>query len=98
MTRDGQMQMVLTQIRPILTMVNEGKALSWTINYRRATDPWLESTTTEWERKHHQIVRNDEYFWIWERETGDLLYTVNVTGDSVLTAASELMNLLARKF
>lgn len=98
MTRDGQMQMVLTQIRPILQVIDASKELSWNIIYRRATDPWLESTTTEWERKYHQIVRNDEYFWIWERETGDLLYTINVTGDSLVTAASELMNLLARKF
>ena len=98
MTRDGQMQMILTQMRPVLQVIDASKEYSWNIIYRRATDPWLESTTTEWERKHHQIVRNDEYFWIWERETGDLLYTINVTGDSVLTAASELMNLLARKF
>lgn len=98
MTRDEQMQMVLTQIRPILTMVNEGKALGWDVNYHRATSPWLEAVTTEWERRYHTVISGDEYFWIWERETGDLLYTINVTGDSVLTAASELMNLLARKF
>lgn len=98
MTRDGQMQMIVTQMRPVLQVIDAPKEYSWNIIYRRATDPWLESTTTEWERQYHQIVRNDEYFWIWERETGDLLYTINVTGDSVLTAASELMNLLARKF
>ena len=98
MTRDEQMQMVLTQIRPILTMVNEGKALSWTINYRLATSPWLEAATSPWDRSYHHITPGDEYFWIFDGVTGDLLYTVNVTGDSVLTAASELMNLLARKF
>lgn len=102
MTRDEQMQMVLDQIRPILKEVNAGKEDSWYMAYGRAASPWLEATTTEWERKYHQIVRNDEYFWIWNTDTGDqpweLLYAVNVTGDSLVTAASELMNLLARKF
>ena len=39
-----------------------------------------------------------EYIYIREVDTGALLYAVEVTGDSVITALSELMDLLSRKF
>ena len=92
------MQMIVTQMRPVLQVIDAPKEYSWKIIYHRATEDWLESAVSVWERQYHHLVPGGEYFWIWERETGDLLYTVNVTGDSVLTAASELMDLLARKF
>ena len=59
---------------------------------------------TEWQRQRCGILTGDEYFFVWDRspdwDTDDpeLLYAVCVTADSVLTAAAELMNLIARKF
>ena len=38
-----------------------------------------------------------EYIFIFDNE-GNKLYSIDVTADSVLTALSELMNLLARKY
>ena len=56
------------------------------------------SRYTEYQRKHHQIVTGGEYFLFWEEETGHLLYVKDVTADSALTAAAEMMCLAARKF
>ena len=56
------------------------------------------SRYTEYQRKHHQIVTGGEYFLFWEEETGHLLYVKDVTADSALTAAAEMMCLAAKKF
>ena len=42
------------------------------------------------------VINEDEYFLI--SRGGTLLYVVDVTADSILTAAHELMALIARKF
>ena len=55
---------------------------------------------TPWQMYYHGIKSGIEYFLIYEPdpETGrHLLYTVNVSRDSCLTAASELMDLASRK-
>lgn len=52
-------------------------------------------------RQLHHITANDEYFLILDRIHGEkffLMYAVNVSGDSVLTATAELLSLIARKF
>lgn len=64
------------------------------ITYRRETDESV-NDFTEWAQKYHGIVSGQEYFYVWR---GGLLYAVNVSADSYLTAADELMGLLARKF
>lgn len=59
---------------------------------------------TEWERKRMAIRTGDEYFLVydyapdWNTDKPDLLYAVNVSIDSFLTAANELLDLLSRKF
>jgi hypothetical protein len=59
---------------------------------------------TEWERERNELFIGHEYFLIWEVpdpyaiDPFHLLYAVNVSADSVLTAVSELMNLVSRKF
>ena len=53
---------------------------------------------TEWQRELKRIYAGSEYFHIWDGRSGSLLYAVNVTSDSLLTAASELMQLIANKF
>ena len=57
-----------------------------------------------WDRKRFALRTGEEYFFVWETNRPDiadpngLLYVVIVTGDSLLTAASELMSLASQKF
>lgn len=69
------------------------------ITFRKVDDEYLEEFS-EWSRQYHGIRTGEELFFIWEPiENGrSLLYTVNVTGDSLLTAAEELMDLVSKKF
>ena len=59
---------------------------------------------TEHNRKWLNLFAGEEYFLVCEiapdgkHFTNGLLYAVNVSGDSLLTAAEELMSLVARKF
>lgn len=50
----------------------------------------------DFQRRYHGILTGNEYFMI--EEPGALLYAVNVTGDSLMTAAAELMALVGKKF
>lgn len=49
-----------------------------------------------WQREKFRLIRGDEYFFISQGPA--LLYVVNVTADSILTAARELMDKIAQKF
>lgn len=59
---------------------------------------------TDFQRRYHRLIAGEEYFLVWETPDPDsvdpraLLYAVCVTGDSLLTAAGELMELVSRKF
>jgi len=65
------------------------------IGYRKETDESV-NDYTEWGRERLGILSGQEYFFI--SRPGELLYAVNVTADSVLTAAMELMTRIANKF
>lgn len=73
------------------------------IEYVKPTDHDIERYT-EWERKRNALRTGDEYFLVWDTDPhwdtdrADLLYAVNVSIDSLLTAAYELLELLHRKF
>ena len=64
------------------------------ITYRRETEESVKDYT-DWGRKRFGIHSGFEYFYVWR---GEMLYAVDVTADSPLTAADELMRLLAAKF
>lgn len=53
----------------------------------------------EWDRQYHHIFPDLEYIMVYETFNGEksLLYAVNVEGDSLLTAAWELLDLASRK-
>lgn len=51
---------------------------------------------TQWQRQKFILIGGDEYFFICR--AGELLYVVNVSGDSILTAAKELITKIADKF
>ena len=59
---------------------------------------------TDWQCQKNKLFIGYEYFLIWEVpdtyaiKPYHLLYAVNVSADSVLTAVAELMNLVYRKF
>lgn len=52
---------------------------------------------SEFEKQYHKIRLGDEYILIYDPE-GILLYAINVTYDSMLTAVDEAMRLIAAKF
>lgn len=57
------------------------------------------SRFTDWDKRYHGLHTGEEYYFIYANDEPDhLLYVVNVTSDSLTTAAYELMDLLARKF
>ena len=55
---------------------------------------------TDYQREYHHIVTGSEYFLIWDigKEKPHLLYVKDVTANSALTSAAELMEVAARKF
>lgn len=73
------------------------------IEYIRPNDESIKRFT-QWERERNHIRTHDEYYLVWDdspdwnTDKPDLLYAVNVSIDSYLTAANELLDLLSRKF
>ena len=85
----------LISVERILKQARPDKKLELT--YTRETSQTVNSFT-DFQRQYFGIRPREEYIYVFDLETGDLLYAVNVTADSVLTAISELMDLLSRKF
>ena len=99
MNKQLQINACLRNVRSIMDTVRPDKPLRieyWKISEDPAVGVSIHNFT-DWERKYFGIGNGGEYFFIWEDEEY-LLYVVDVTGDSVLTALSELMNLIGRKF
>lgn len=90
-TKTAQMEFVAQEIT---TLVNRFVRDPIEITYRRETEESVKDYT-EWGRQRFGIHSGFEYFYVWR---GEMLYAVDVTADSVLTAAEELMRLLAEKF
>lgn len=79
------------------------------IRYADMTEEIL-TEFTPWSRQYHSLLPGIEYFLVFETEKPitelpddykpdptNLLYAVNVSCDSYLTAAAELMDLASRK-
>lgn len=79
----------------VMDMVNAHIKRSIGIAWRKETAESVKSYT-EYGRKRFGILSGGEYFFI--SRGSELLYVVDVTADSDLTAAHELMDLIARKF
>lgn len=91
------MTKLLTHVSAIMDEVRKDKPLL--IVYGREDNETVAECYTEWQRKYFHILPGEEYVTVWEDEgCGDLLYAVNVTGDSYLTALNQLFDLLHRKF
>ena len=80
-----------------------GRRKDIAVTFSQLTDEII-AEFSAWDRKRFNLLAGDEYFFVWETSRPDvpdpngLLYVVDVTADSLLTAASELMNLASRKF
>ena len=79
----SKIEEILEHIRP-----NNG----WEIAY----DIPEHISLTDWDRKYLNLVDGENYFFIYV--DSKLLYAVNVTCDSVLTAIQELVTKLSAKF
>lgn len=84
-------------IHPIECMLCYAGHEHISITYGKETEESIKALKP-WDVQRFGILSGEELFMVWDDRTGDLLYVVNVTADSMLTAVSELMNLLARKF
>ena len=99
--RTEQMERVATQMETIVK--ENGRRNDIAITYCEM-DAESIADFTEWERERNELFIGHEYFLIWEVpdpyaiDPFHLLYAVNVSADSVLTAVAELMNLVSRKF
>lgn len=99
--RTEQMERVASQMETIVR--ENGRRNDIAITYCEM-DAESIADFTEWERERNELFIGHEYFLIWEVpdphaiEPFHLLYAVNVSADSVLTAVAELMNLVSRKF
>ena len=74
--------------------LSRGKRLH--IWYRKETEESWQAFD-EFKRAMHGIYPGGEFIYVFD-EDGHLLYAVDVTSDSPLTAFAELTSLLARKF
>lgn len=73
-----------------------GRRNDITITFKKLDEREDRDKFTPFQMRYFQLMECEEYFFI--RDPEDLLYAVNVTGDSLLTAAWELMDLVSRKF
>lgn len=76
-------------------MTNQHISEPVAITFEKMTK-WTLQEFSVWEREKFRLTSGEEYFYIYRGPA--LLYVVNVTGDNVLTAANELLALIAKKF
>lgn len=97
--RDSQMRRVAHSAMNMLRLARPERKL--TIGYVVPNDNTI-GRYTEWQRVSKGILTGNEYFLVWDcepyEEPPKLLYAMNVSADSLLTAAAELFELLHRKF
>lgn len=72
-----------------------GRRKDITVTFEEPTAESLRKFS-DFQLRYFALRAGEEYFFVWEPD--GLLYAVNVTGDSLLTAAWELMDLVSRKF
>ena len=72
-----------------------GPYVALDICWRKETEESLKDFTA-WDRERLGLHSGGEFFYI--RKNGELLYAVITNADSILTAAHELMELIANKF
>lgn len=89
-SKTKQIEFCLNKIHEIMNELRP--KCNWSIRYAKPE----EIAIHEWKKEYLKIIDNEDYFFVYI--DGSLTYAVNVTGDSVMTAIYELINLLAKKF
>lgn len=95
MDKEQAINFALNDVLNILHLARADKNIG--IEYIRTTQENLKRFS-EWDRERFVMLTGEELFLVSDNRTNHLLYVVNVTGDSVLTAMAELMNMIANKF
>ena len=99
LTRKERMDEMLVHVNQMLRRIHPNRGL--VVNYLKMTDNDLESFS-DWDRKRFVLHTGLEYFIVTEWEPGAtrayVLYVVDVSADSELTAMDELFHLLSHKF
>ena len=93
-TKAQQINEALTHVSAIMTAANTRQKCR--LEYRNENYESVKRFT-EFTRERLGILPGMEYIYVYDSD-GYLLYAVNVTADSVLTAIAELMDLISRKF
>ena len=107
MTREQMMNSLAVDLTGTINIF--GRRDDILIRYADLTEENL-AEFTPWARSYHHLLSGQEHFLVYETEKPvtdlpndykpdptNLLYSVNVSGDSYLTAAAELMDLASRK-
>ena len=100
MTRTEQMERIAAQIETIIR--ENGRRNDIAVTYCEMDGEAMEDFT-EWERERAGLFIGHEYFMIWEVKDPHhidpfhLLYAKNISADSALTAAAEVMTLASYK-
>lgn len=99
--RESEMRRVARSAMNMLRLARPDRKLG--IGYVKPDDKQIERYT-DWQRQRNHIHTGLEYFMVWDHspdwdtDEPELLYAVDVTADSLLTAAWELFELLSKKF
>ena len=98
MERNEKMNAIAADLTRMI--LDYGRRNDITVTYAKPTDEDM-AKFSDFAIRYHQLHNGEEYFLIWENmpnENPGLLYVVNVTCDSYLTAMQEAIDLIARKF
>lgn len=99
LTRKERMDEMLVHVNQMLRRIHPDRGLA--VNFLKITDDDLQSFS-DWDRKRFGLYTGMECFIImeWERAStrSRILYVVDISADSELTAMNELFHLLSYKF
>ena len=101
MDRNDSLEMMAIDLERFIRIYGRRKDIS--VTFCRMTDESINEFSA-WNQKRVHLLAGDEYFFVWENRRPDvpeyngLLYVIDVTADSLLTAASEFMDLAYKKF
>ena len=98
MIRTEKMNAIATDLTRMI--LDYGRRNDITVTYAKLTDEDM-AKFSDFAIRYHQLHKGEEMFLIWENipdKNPGLLYAVNVTADSYLTAMQEAIDLIARKF
>ena len=93
--KSQQVDEILLHITGIMKDVRPDLYLN--ISYMRENEQSIKRFS-DWTQQRLGILTGEEYVYIRIETEDNLLYAINVTGNSVLTIAAETMDLLSRKF